>query len=52
MIARPGVSSSIRTVVYEKGGRSAKLKGRSDSGKTGTAGVWSPDSTRQYKVLN
>ena len=52
VIARPGVSSSIRTVVYEKGGRSAKLKGRSDSGKTGTAGVWSPDSTRQYKVLN
>lgn len=52
VIARPGVNSSIRSLVYEKGGRSAKLKGRSDSGKSATAGVWSPDSTKQYKVLN
>ena len=52
VIARPGVASSIRTVVYEKGGSSAKLHGRSDTGKSATAGVWSPDSTKQYKVLN
>lgn len=50
--ARPGVASSIRSNVYERGGRSAQLRGRSVSGTSITGGVWSPDSTKTYTVLN
>lgn len=51
VIARPGTNYSIRSTVYEKGGRSARLQGKS-GGNTMTGGVWSPDSSGTYTFLN
>ncbi|MFO7296009.1 MAG: hypothetical protein C0P72_008300 [Clostridia bacterium] len=47
-----GQQSSIRTLIYERGGRIARL-GIKQFTEDGVAyGVWSPDSTRQYVVVN
>lgn len=52
VVAKPGINYSIRSTVYEKGGRSAQLRGRSVSGTAKSGGVWSPDSAGTYTFLN
>ena len=52
VVASPGGQSLIHTLVYESGGRYAKLRGFSLDAKSSSKGVWSPDSTRNYTFLN
>ena len=46
------VQSSIRSNVYENGGRFCLLKLKGDGSSSAVSGIWSPDSTRQYTVVN
>lgn len=52
MIAQSGKQHSIRSTVYEEGGRTAKLMGRSVVATVESRGVWSPDSAGRYIFLN
>lgn len=51
-----GVKSSVRSNVYEnatnKNNVKCQIKLKAGSGSNAVIGYWSPDSTRQYTVVN
>ena len=46
------IKYSVRTLVYEAGGRKARLATMANSNAGTTQGVWSPDSSGRYNYAN
>lgn len=51
-ISETGVGRFIQQLVYERGYSYAQLEGRKSSQTQDAKGVWSPDSTGSYPILN